>query len=195
MLLMIDSGQGLISCLEYSTDLFKAATIRRMLGHWERLLEGIVAHPEGPVGELPLMSEAEERQVLVEWNDTRVDFGDIESRRSLRTAGSGLPPGAAGLHAGRQCSGGAADTRTFARVVLWDQREYAGFGSCRCNSAVERSGGEQPGAHRHGSDGGTLGVCDLYLRFHWSTEGRDECPLWGSQPAGLDATCLWTGAA
>src|SRR6266850_848498 len=76
MLLMIDSGQGLISCLEYSTDLFKAATIRRMLGHWERLLEGIVAHPEGPVGELPLMSEAEERQVLVEWNDTRVEYGE-----------------------------------------------------------------------------------------------------------------------
>src|SRR6267142_1490631 len=76
MLLMIDSGQGLISCLEYSTDLFKAATIRRMLGHWERLLEGIVAHPEGPVGELPLMSEAEERQILVEWNDTRVEYGE-----------------------------------------------------------------------------------------------------------------------
>src|SRR6202030_942493 len=36
---------GLRVALEYNTDLFDAVTIERMLGHFENLLEGIVAHP------------------------------------------------------------------------------------------------------------------------------------------------------
>src|SRR6266850_2315894 len=60
----------------YDERRFEAQTIEKMMGHLRILLEGIVAHPEGPVGELPLMSEAEERQILVEWNDTRVEYGE-----------------------------------------------------------------------------------------------------------------------
>ena len=55
---------------EFNTDLFDAATIRRLHGHWQNLLAGAVADPERRVSELPLMSAAEERQLLVDWNDT-----------------------------------------------------------------------------------------------------------------------------
>jgi myxalamid-type polyketide synthase MxaB len=48
------------SSLQYNTDLFDAATITRMLGHWDTLLEGIVAAPERRLSELPLLTEAEE---------------------------------------------------------------------------------------------------------------------------------------
>jgi amino acid adenylation domain-containing protein/non-ribosomal peptide synthase protein (TIGR01720 family) len=47
---------------------FEAATARRMLGHLETLLAGLTARPEGPLGELPLLSEAERHQLLREWS-------------------------------------------------------------------------------------------------------------------------------
>ena len=70
---LTDTADGLRVTLEYSTDLFEAATIERMLGHYERLLEGIVADPDQRLSELPLLTEAERRQLLVDWNGTRRD--------------------------------------------------------------------------------------------------------------------------
>ena len=51
-----ETAEGLRGSLEYSTDLFDASTIERMAGHFERLLEGIVADPQQRIGELPLLS-------------------------------------------------------------------------------------------------------------------------------------------
>src|SRR5207244_788706 len=59
---------------EYSTDLFDAATIDRMVGHWQTLLEGIVADPEGHLSALPLLTETERHQLLVEWNSTQTEY-------------------------------------------------------------------------------------------------------------------------
>src|SRR5581483_584624 len=61
---MLQTGQGLAAYVEYNTDLFEADTIARMLGHWQTLLEGIVAAPEQTITTLPLLS-AEERQHLL----------------------------------------------------------------------------------------------------------------------------------
>src|SRR6266496_5510472 len=43
-LILEDRPEGLLAHFEYSTDLFDAATIERMVGHWQTLLEGIVAN-------------------------------------------------------------------------------------------------------------------------------------------------------
>jgi amino acid adenylation domain-containing protein len=56
--------------LKYNTDLFDAATIRRLAGHFQTLLAGIVADPDQPIGQLPLLAAGEQHQLLVEWNDT-----------------------------------------------------------------------------------------------------------------------------
>jgi amino acid adenylation domain-containing protein len=64
----------LIGFVEYNTDLFDSSTIERMIGHFETLLEGIVADPERPISTLPLLTEAERHQVLVEWNDTETEY-------------------------------------------------------------------------------------------------------------------------
>src|SRR3712207_8637918 len=55
-----------------SSDL--AETIERMLGRLEVLLEGVVADPERCLSQVLLLSEAERQQLLVEWNDTEVDY-------------------------------------------------------------------------------------------------------------------------
>ena len=41
---------------------------------YKTLLEGIVANPEQRISELPLLTEAEKHQLLVEWNDTKTDY-------------------------------------------------------------------------------------------------------------------------
>jgi len=73
-LLVTEAGRELGAAIEYNVDLFDAATIRRMLGHLRTLLEGIVADPEQRVSDLPLLTEDERRQVLVEWNATAADY-------------------------------------------------------------------------------------------------------------------------
>jgi amino acid adenylation domain-containing protein len=57
--------------IEYNTDLFDTATINRMLGHYQTLLEGIVADPDQRLAQLPLLTQAERHQLLHDWNDTR----------------------------------------------------------------------------------------------------------------------------
>ncbi|HET8851594.1 MAG TPA: amino acid adenylation domain-containing protein, partial [Ktedonobacteraceae bacterium] len=64
-----DNVQGLRGWVAYSTDLFDATTIARLVGHWQKLLEGVVADPEQPISELPLLTDAEQ-QLLVEWDAT-----------------------------------------------------------------------------------------------------------------------------
>jgi amino acid adenylation domain-containing protein len=65
-----ETGPGLRLGLEYSRDLFDGVTIERLLRAYERLLGAIVASPGQRIRELPLLGEAEQHQVLVEWNDT-----------------------------------------------------------------------------------------------------------------------------
>jgi len=68
-------GGGLRGVLEYATDLFEAGTIRRMLGHLERVLEQVASRPEARLSELDLLS-ADERALVVEgWNRTDVEHG------------------------------------------------------------------------------------------------------------------------
>jgi len=73
-LLIEDPAGKLKAVLEYNTDLFNRDTIERMLGHYQTLLEGIVENPERIISELPLLSEAEKHQLLVEWNDTKREY-------------------------------------------------------------------------------------------------------------------------
>jgi len=71
---VLDTGRDLLLECEYSTDLFTSATIARWLGHYQVLLEAIASGAEQLVGELPLLSDAERHQLLVEWNDTDTDY-------------------------------------------------------------------------------------------------------------------------
>jgi amino acid adenylation domain-containing protein len=71
---MENTASGLIGGWEYNSDLFDAATIARYSEHFLSLLEGIVANPIQPISELPLLTEAERQQLLVEWNNTFAEF-------------------------------------------------------------------------------------------------------------------------
>jgi len=60
--------------IEYSTDLFKENRIERLAGHYQTLLEAVAADPNQPLADLPLLTQRERRQLLVEWNQTERDY-------------------------------------------------------------------------------------------------------------------------
>jgi amino acid adenylation domain-containing protein len=71
---IVKSGATLNCCAEYNTDLFDADTVRRMLGHYEKVLESIAANADQCVSDIPLLAENERQQMLVEWNKTAADY-------------------------------------------------------------------------------------------------------------------------
>ncbi|MEH2206526.1 MAG: amino acid adenylation domain-containing protein [Nostoc sp.] len=72
--LSINCSSGLIAEWEYNSDLFDDSTIARMAGNFQTLLAGIVANPQQSISQLPLLTEVAAHQLLVEWNDTQVDY-------------------------------------------------------------------------------------------------------------------------
>lgn len=66
--------EEIIGVFKYNSDLFDTSTISRMVGHFQTLLEGIIANPQQKISKLPLLTESERHQLLVEWNDTQTDY-------------------------------------------------------------------------------------------------------------------------
>ncbi|ETX03424.1 MAG: hypothetical protein ETSY1_00095, partial [Candidatus Entotheonella factor] len=69
-----EKTEGLRGFCFYSTDLFEEASIARLMGHFERLLRAVVANLEQRIEAIPLLSEAERHQQLVEWNATSTAY-------------------------------------------------------------------------------------------------------------------------
>ncbi len=66
-------GELVLDC-DFNSDLFEVATIDRFLARFRALLEAVVANPQRQISELPLATEAERHQLLVEWNDTQSEY-------------------------------------------------------------------------------------------------------------------------
>ena len=73
-LFLWEGAHGLRGELEYSTDLFDAATMARMAAHFQCLLAGLLAQPRARLSALPLLLPAERRQLLVDWNATATAY-------------------------------------------------------------------------------------------------------------------------
>ncbi len=73
----VDSATNLIDFqVSYESSQFRSAAIKRLLGHLQTLLESFVVAPQQLLATLPLITEAERYQLLVEWNQTTVDYPD-----------------------------------------------------------------------------------------------------------------------
>ncbi len=68
-----DGGSGLGGRFVYSSELFEAATIERMVGHFQTLVEAMVANPDQAISALPILTETEKLQ-FAEWNKTEVEY-------------------------------------------------------------------------------------------------------------------------
>src|ERR1051325_10515005 len=73
-LTLTETEQGLEGWLEYNRDLFASATIERMTGHFEVLVESVLSNPEQRLSELELLRPAQREQLLVGMNQTAVAY-------------------------------------------------------------------------------------------------------------------------
>jgi amino acid adenylation domain-containing protein len=71
---IVERDGQLVCLFESNADLFEAETIARMMSHFQNLLAALVANPEQRISHLPLLSDAERRQLLIEWNNTKTDY-------------------------------------------------------------------------------------------------------------------------
>jgi amino acid adenylation domain-containing protein len=69
-----DRPDGFEAWLEYNTDLFDESTIIRMAEHWQCILASVVIDPTQHLTEIPLLTDKERHQLLVEWNSTTTDY-------------------------------------------------------------------------------------------------------------------------
>jgi amino acid adenylation domain-containing protein len=99
---LAETEQALRAGVEYNADLFDAAMITRMMGHFQTMLAGAVADPHRPLSRLPLLSEEERRQVLVEWNRTERAYPRQSSIHHLFEQQAVRTPEAIALVSGRQ---------------------------------------------------------------------------------------------
>ncbi|AFY74910.1 amino acid adenylation enzyme/thioester reductase family protein [Synechococcus sp. PCC 7502] len=71
---LTESRAGIMGTWEYNTDLFDDTTIEGMSSHFQVLLAGIIAEPDLQVKKLPILTEQEKHQLLIEWNDTSKEY-------------------------------------------------------------------------------------------------------------------------
>src|SRR5262249_44524716 len=71
MLSVEAAAEGLKTAVEFSTDLFEAQTVRRLLRHYEALLESIVACPDERISRLRLLTREELDSISEKWASSR----------------------------------------------------------------------------------------------------------------------------
>jgi amino acid adenylation domain-containing protein len=71
---MWETEDGLNGVVEYCTDLFRHTTITRFITQFRILLEAITADPSRRLSQYSPLSDEERHEILVEWNDTQVEY-------------------------------------------------------------------------------------------------------------------------
>src|SRR5262249_10247990 len=67
---MEDAGVGIHTYVEYNTDIYSKAKAERMLRHLGRILESVAAEPDRRLGEIRMLTEEEQRSLVVDFNAT-----------------------------------------------------------------------------------------------------------------------------
>jgi amino acid adenylation domain-containing protein len=74
-----ETSSGIQLSVEYSTDLYREATIDRMISHYINLLSSIVTSPAVSVSHLRMLTEREEQTLLESFNETAAEFPNNKS--------------------------------------------------------------------------------------------------------------------
>ncbi|WP_416422486.1 amino acid adenylation domain-containing protein [Pseudomonas sp. App30] len=79
----VERAEQLSASFTYRLDLFSAATAAQLARHWRALLQQLVAQPEQPLAQLPLLGEDEQAQLLAQWNPQPQAFEVTQSLHGL----------------------------------------------------------------------------------------------------------------
>ena len=70
----VETIEGIVFTLEYCARLFKKETIASLGTHYLKILEEIVANPEKRLSDIDILSQAEKKRILIDFNDTKADY-------------------------------------------------------------------------------------------------------------------------
>ncbi|MBD2254651.1 non-ribosomal peptide synthetase, partial [Nostoc parmelioides] len=96
-----DTPQGIKGQFEYSSELFDAAIIAQMAGHWQMVLESIVTNIDAKISDLSLLT-AQEEELLINWNTTSREYPTHECIHELFAAQVERTPDAIALIFGEE---------------------------------------------------------------------------------------------
>jgi len=94
---LIEDAGKFTGYMDFATDLFDRATMKQVADHFLHLLEAIVADPDCPIGELPLVAGSERQRMVVDWNATALDFPRDRCLHELFEAQAARRPDAAAI--------------------------------------------------------------------------------------------------
>jgi amino acid adenylation domain-containing protein len=69
-----NKDETIVAHATYDAELFESATMSRMLGHYQNLLESMATETGKRLSDLTLLTKAEHHQLLVEWNQPAADY-------------------------------------------------------------------------------------------------------------------------
>ncbi|MET3365120.1 amino acid adenylation domain-containing protein [Bradyrhizobium japonicum] len=123
---LVEADGHFTGFFEYATDLFDAATIDGMAAQFKSLLKAVIADPEQRISRLPLLNEAERRQLLATGRGVPANFttrGNVSERfdRQARTT-----PTAIAVTDGHTCLSYRELARRSRSVARWLVREGIG---------------------------------------------------------------------
>lgn len=67
-------GAELMLRILYDYDRFDDEMIKRMLGHFRKILEEFIKNPQQQIEEINLLTDEEQKQLLIDWNETKADY-------------------------------------------------------------------------------------------------------------------------
>ena len=107
-----ERSEGLHCALNYNSDLYDGATARRILSHYQALLASLTEAIDKPISKLEILPEDERRQVLIEWNETAVDYSrDAPMHVLIRARAQSTPDAVAVVFRNEQLSYRELDRR------------------------------------------------------------------------------------
>ncbi|MFL5538397.1 MAG: amino acid adenylation domain-containing protein, partial [Longimicrobiaceae bacterium] len=133
-----DAEGGYEAGVEYDRDLFEAATVARLMEHFQSLLAAAAADPGERISRLPLLSADDRRQVVEEWNATRVEYpADVLIHTLFESRAARTPDDVAVVFEGERVTCAELDARAN-QLARFLQRRGVGP-EVRVGVAAERS--------------------------------------------------------
>ncbi|MES1244341.1 MAG: amino acid adenylation domain-containing protein [Acidobacteriota bacterium] len=111
-LTLFDYPDGLSGSLEYDADLFDATTAERLSGLLFLLAGRAAADPDLRLSELPVLSEAQAQQALVEWSDTAAPLPALTLLERFTVEAQRAPDATAVIFRGGTLTYGELDRRS-----------------------------------------------------------------------------------
>ncbi|HLP61663.1 MAG TPA: condensation domain-containing protein, partial [Candidatus Deferrimicrobium sp.] len=82
-LFAVETVDGFTFMFEYCTRLFKEETIDRFISYFKNILFSIIVNPSQRINDVEILTESEKRQLLVEFNDTKVPYPNDKTIHEL----------------------------------------------------------------------------------------------------------------